>query len=217
MTIDRSGMREQIRNLIVARIAEGVWPPGTRLKQADLSTQLNVSQAPVREALRELEGAGILVSDRYRGVRVRAIDLVELGEAYELRAEIEEAAARRAVPCSAKRLSALEDELVLMNRASKKKDVDAYLAAAVRFHRTLVEMSGNRLFLRAWELMAWDIRARLAVRRFGLLGLYSEERAAIVDALRRGDGEAAGRCVRAILEHLIQRIRIAAIVGSGDL
>lgn len=207
MGIHRTCMRDHIRNAIVSRILDGSTPPGTRLKEMTLAHEFNVSQAPVREALRELEAIGLLESERYRGTRVRSIELDELREAYELRAAIEESAARLAVPCSKTDLDKLESDLKLMRRATRERDTDAYMDSAVNFHRHIVQMSGNRLYLRAWEHMAWDIRARIAVQRIGLYSLFTDERKQIVAALRSGDGERAGQLLRHIIGELLIRLK----------
>lgn len=207
MGIHRICMRDHIRNAIVARILDGSAPAGTHLKEMALAREFNVSQAPVREALRELEAIGLLESERYRGTRVRSIDLEELREAYELRAAIEESAAQRAVPCAKADLDKLEGDLKLMRRAAREHDTDAYMDSAVNFHRHIVQMSGNKLYLRAWEHMAWDIRARIAVQRIGLYALYTDERKEIIAALRAGDGEKAGRLLRHILGELLLRLK----------
>ena len=122
MGIHRTCMRDHIRNAIVSRILDGSTPAGTRLKEMTLAREFNVSQAPVREALRELEAVGLLESERYRGTRVRNIDMDELREAYELRAAIEEAAARLAVPCAKVDLDKLEGDLKL-----RKWDVGQFI------------------------------------------------------------------------------------------
>jgi DNA-binding GntR family transcriptional regulator len=222
-SIRRTCMRDHIRNAIVARILDGSSPPGTRLKEMSLAREFNVSQAPVREALRELEALGLLESERYRGTRVRSIDLDELREAYELRAAIEEAAARRAVPCARQDLEVLQRDLKLMQRAARENDRDAYMDSAVNFHRHIVQMSGNELFLRAWEHMAWDIRARIAVQRIGLIGVFARERKAVIAALRAGDGERAGNGLRAIIGQLLAKLEemrqtppLAAGAALGD-
>jgi len=215
MGIHRICMRDHIRNAIVSRILDGSTPPGTRLKEMTLAREFNVSQAPVREALRELEALGLLQSERYRGTCVRNIDMEELREAYELRAAIEESAARLAVPCAKADLDKLESDLKLMRRANREHDTDAYMDSAVNFHRHIVQMSRNRLYLRAWEHMAWDIRARIAVQRIGLISSYTEERKQIVAALRDGDGEKAGQLLRYILGELL--LRLAKIQHAANI
>jgi DNA-binding GntR family transcriptional regulator len=202
MGIHRISMRDHIRDAIVARILDGSAPPGTRLKEMALAREFSVSQAPVREALRELEALGLLESERYRGTRVRRINLDEMREAYELRAAIEEAAARRAVPCAKADLQRLEHDLKRMRRASREQDTNAYTDSVIDFHRHIVQMYRKSLFLRAWEHMAWDIRARIAMQRIGLINHYTERRKEVVAALRAGDGDKAGRLLRDMIDQI---------------
>jgi DNA-binding GntR family transcriptional regulator len=200
-------MRDQIRNAILARILDGTYPPGTRLKEMDLARAFNVSQAPIREALRELETLRLLESERYRGTRVCSIDLDQLREAYELRAEIEEAAARRAPPCAEEDLTALEGSIHNMRAAMAEQDIDSMMENALKFHRRLVEMSKNRLFLHAWDHLAWDVRARIAARHIGNILVCDEEREAIVAALRAGDRDRAGMLARRLIEMFLGRLK----------
>ena len=69
--LKRTCMRDHIRDVLVARILDGSYPAGTQLKELSLAREFNVSQAPIREALRELEGSGLVTCERYRGTRVR--------------------------------------------------------------------------------------------------------------------------------------------------
>ena len=206
MKIDRSCMRDKIRDMIVARILDGTYPAGTHLKEMALANEFKVSQAPVREALRELEALALLESERYCGTRVRGIDLAELREAYELRAEIEDAAARRAVPVANADLDQLDAEVRQMRQFRRENNLEAYMECAVNFHRRIVQLSGNRLYLRAWENMAWDIRARIAVQRIGLASIFDEDRQEIIAALRNGDGARAGKLLRGITEEMLDRL-----------
>src|SRR3954467_12220729 len=93
--------RDYIRDTLVSRILDGHYPAGTQLKELSLAREFSVSQAPIREALRELEGSGLVTSERYRGTRVRGADLREMRDSYELRATMEARAVELALPCSA--------------------------------------------------------------------------------------------------------------------
>jgi DNA-binding GntR family transcriptional regulator len=110
------------------------------------------------------------------------------------------------VPCARQDLELLERDVKLMQQAAREQDHDAYMDSAVNFHRHIVQMSGNELFLRAWEHMAWDILARIAVQRIGLIGVFARERKAVIAALRAGDGESAGRGLREIIGRLLERL-----------
>ena len=210
MKAKRSCMRDHVRDLIVGRILHGTYPPGTRLKELSLAAECNVSQAPVREALRELEALGLVESERYRGSRVREVDPAELREAYELRALLEERAAQLAVPCSERTLAELGKQLQRMLASVKRKDFEAHSEASILFHRSLIAASGNRVFLAAWDNLHWEVRTRVAVRRavnagIDLLSLIEDHRH-ILEALRAGNGAQAGRRVRELVERVMNLI-----------
>ena len=96
----RTCMRDRIRDVLVSRILDGTYPAGMQLKELTLAREFNVSQAPIREALRELEGSGLVLSERYRGTHVRGADLDEMRESYELRTTLEIRAIELGVPFS---------------------------------------------------------------------------------------------------------------------
>src|ERR1700734_3507995 len=99
--------RRRIRDALVARILDGTYPAGTRLKELTLAREFNVSQSPIREALRELEGTGLVTSERYRGTRVRGADSVEMRESYELRLMMEV----RSIECGLPLSTAMAEKL----------------------------------------------------------------------------------------------------------
>jgi DNA-binding GntR family transcriptional regulator len=76
-------------------ILGGTLAGGTRLRQAELAAQLNVSITPVREALRDLATEGLVEFDPHRGSRVRSFDLAEVQELYQLRMLLEPVMVRR--------------------------------------------------------------------------------------------------------------------------
>ena len=84
-----------VRETLREAILNGTLPGGTRLIQADLAAQLDVSNTPVREALRDLAGEGLVVFDPHRGSRVRSLDLDEVRELYEMRIALEPLMVRR--------------------------------------------------------------------------------------------------------------------------
>lgn len=210
MAINRSCMRDQVRDRILSRILSGEYPPGTRLKELALAAECAVSQAPVREALRELEALGLVECERYRGTRVRSADTTELREAYELRMLLEEYAVQRAVPLCPQRLAQLEEEYRRMEIALGQQATDANADAVIAFHRLLVEAGGNRTVLAAWDNLHWEVRSRVAMQRLALLGItmddYVSAHRSIIDQLKIGDGKAAAQIIRDLLERLIAHI-----------
>ena len=82
MSLERTVMREQIKELIIRRILDGSYKPGERIVELQLVHELQVSQAPVREALRDLQAMRLIDTEPYKGARVRALTRAELAEAH---------------------------------------------------------------------------------------------------------------------------------------
>jgi DNA-binding GntR family transcriptional regulator len=181
-------MRDRIRDVLVARILDGTYPAGLQLKELTLAREFNVSQAPIREALRELEGTGLVTSERYRGTRVRGADSVEMRESYELRLMMEVRALERGLPLSPTTIEQLQFCLNGMTDAVARGDSEEYIDRALRFHRELVEISGNGTFLKLWDSLHWDVRGRIALRRLAARGAGLSRMIALhanlMDALR---------------------------------
>lgn len=88
---------EFVRDTLRRAIVSGLLPSGARLVQTDVAKQLGVSTTPVREALRDLAGEGLIQLDAHRGGTVRHFRLEELEEVYELRKLLEPYGMRLAV------------------------------------------------------------------------------------------------------------------------
>ncbi|MFL6603880.1 MAG: GntR family transcriptional regulator [Steroidobacteraceae bacterium] len=201
--VKRACMRDHIRDILVGRILDGTYPAGTQLKELYLAREFHVSQAPIREALRELEGSGLVSSERFRGTRVRGADFAEMRESYELRTMLEVRSVVLSAPYKPDLLADLAACLQKMDAAVKSDDSEAYIDNALRFHRRLVESSGNRTFLAVWDSLLWDIRGRIALRRLAEMGKslkpFVGMHKAVLGRLREQDAAGAAERVRAVL------------------
>lgn len=198
--------RRRIRDVLVTRILDGTYPAGTRLKELTLAHEFDVSQAPVREALRELEGSGLVTSERYRGTRVRGADYRELRESYELRLIMEERALELAAPFRAELIEELGRRTQAIASAVAVDDRERYIDESLAFHRSLVEASANRTFLAVWDFMHWNVRGRIALRRIaaherGLKPMVELHRA-LSARIRAGDVQGAIDRNRAIFRRV---------------
>jgi DNA-binding GntR family transcriptional regulator len=206
--LKRTCMRDRIRDVLVARILDGTYPAGMQLKELTLAREFNVSQAPIREALRELEGSGLVTSERYRGTHVRGADLDEMRESYELRTTLEVRAVELGIPFSAEVFGYLEEQLQEMASAVQQNP-ERYIDAALRFHRRMIEASGNRVFVTVWDSLHFEVRGRIALRRIAEKGQglspFIELHQTLIDQARAQDIAAAATTVRAIFA------RVAAI------
>ncbi len=91
--LGRRVFREEIRERLIEDILDGRLAPGARLVETRIAQQFGVSQGPVREALRDLELFGFVVSTSFRGTQVRQISTQDLLEIYPIRAALEGVAA----------------------------------------------------------------------------------------------------------------------------
>jgi DNA-binding GntR family transcriptional regulator len=198
----RSSLRGQIKDVILQRIVEGTYEPGSRIVETRIAQELGVSQGPVREALRDLEQLGCVVHEPYRGCSVRAFGPDELLEAFPVRAALEALAARLAAErISAAELAELDELLDRMRGAARRGDAHDQSQANASFHATVVRAARNATLQRQWDLLEPFSRTYLTVSRPGIdLVHLSDRHVPILEALRRRDPEAAASAMH---EHLM--------------
>src|SRR6476620_3969543 len=114
LAVSRTVLREQVKDLLLERILTHEYGPGDRLVETRIAQELGVSQAPVREALRELESLRFVESSPFKGARVREVSDDELAEIYPIRAALEDVAARAAAERLDGDVAALEREIRAM-------------------------------------------------------------------------------------------------------
>jgi DNA-binding GntR family transcriptional regulator len=202
-SLTRSVLREQLKERILQRILDGEYAPGDRIVESRLAREYGVSQAPVREALRDLEAMRFVASEAHRGVRVRTITEREIGEMYPVRAALEEVAGRAAAPqITDATLQALEDEIEAMRAAHRAGDLHAQLVHDARFHELIFEASGNALLLEVWRSLHAEIRALITYLRASTsLEEIAESHRPILAALRARDPALAGKEMRHHIEY----------------
>ncbi|MEU0938874.1 MULTISPECIES: GntR family transcriptional regulator [unclassified Embleya] len=188
-TLERRPLREQIRQYVTEAVVAGRWAPGERIVERRVAVELGVSQAPVREALRELEQLGLVESEPNKGVRVRSFSEHDLREIYPVRAGLEETAARLALPrIDDERLAALDRHVAALHAASADGDAGAQIRHGVAFHREIVAASGNALLRSVWEALGIEVWTTLSIRVYRMdLQENAADHEPIVAAFRRRD------------------------------
>jgi DNA-binding GntR family transcriptional regulator len=194
--------RERAKDVILQRIVSGEYPPGSRLVETRIAQELGVSQAPVREALRDLEQLGCIVHEPFRGCSVRAFSADELLEAFPVRAALEALAARLAAErITENELLRLAELLETMRAAARRDDPHGQSQANASFHATIVRAARNATLERQWALLEPFSRTFLTVSQPGLdLLALSERHIPILDALRARDPDAAAEAMH---QHLM--------------
>jgi len=200
MAMSRPMLRDQVKDALIARILGGAYAPGDRIVEIRVAQEFGVSQAPVREALRELELLRLVVSEPFRGARVREVTAQELAEIYPVRAALEEVAARGAAAGLAGNVEGLRAELDGMRRAARSGDIHAFVEHDVAFHRIIVEASGNGTLEELWRSLHVDLRTTITlIKRAADLAEVAESHVPVMETLRSGDPE---RSARALREHI---------------
>lgn len=204
---------EEAAALIRHAVVSGRFEPGGRLKVAEVSRELGISIMPVREALRQLEGEGIVRILPHRGAVVRPVDGEFLENLYEVRTALGEVALRRALPrLTLSRLDWLRSICDEHADAARREDLVSALSSSRRLHVEIFALAGNdharRIFERDWELVQ-ALRLKFGYLP-GRMTQIAEEQRLLVEALRRGDLDAAVNVLRlhnqAGLEDLLARL-----------
>jgi DNA-binding GntR family transcriptional regulator len=179
-------------------------PPGTRLKDSDLTEALGISNTPVREALRRLEEAELVETLPHRGTFVKRLSAREVNGLYEVRETLEILAVRLAAARAGDELlQQIEDLALLHAEAVRRGDVDEYLGYDRRFHDLIAQAADNPVLASMLSSLADRIHI---VRRMDLgrrQDLVSgQQHLDVARALRHRDGEQAIRLMEAhIREH----------------
>lgn len=187
----------RIRNALIERIVSGHYRPGDRLVELQIAREFGTSQAPVREALRDLEMAGLVTIRPRRGSFVNDYHARVQHEIYYARGALEEAAARLAGPRMRGDVRDLERHLEGMREAARAHDIEAAILHSVEFHRAILRAAGNELLLKMWESLHVEIHTRKTVLQPNIdLIAVAESHKPIVDAIATGDVELACRLSR---------------------
>lgn len=144
-------LRSNIKDYIQQQIAEGVYRPGDRIVETRLAKELNVSQAPVREAMLELATMGLLEERPYSGTYVRNFTVAEIEDIFNIRAFIEEYAAKGAAKkITEEQLAEMEAVLAEMDRSQELQD---FVHLDKEFHGLVMDAAGSPALKRAWRVL----------------------------------------------------------------
>ena len=179
-------LREQIRTDIVA----GVWALGSHVTLAELSGHYHVSANPVREALLQLQGEGIIDMRMHRGALIPSVDERSVDNIYKLRGSLQvmlaREAASRATPAQIERLQGLREA---HESAVAGNDVAACVRANRELHHYMDGLADNSPAL---EVLA--------------------SRSCLVDAFRRARGYGTGRLDAVVVQHR----KLVRAIARGD-
>jgi DNA-binding GntR family transcriptional regulator len=202
--------------VLLQAIVSGELAPGSRIRDGELATQLQISRMPVREALKRLESEGLVETVPNRETRVAPIRAERAAQAFPVIAALQALGTRLGVPA----LSTADDRRMLSldrdrARALREGDVIAAIELDDAFHGVLLAAARNDELIRALERLMPQIR-RLDVLHFTQLARdgAGRDHAEVLAACRRRDAHSAADLVEA--NYLQLGEQMAAILEQGD-
>jgi DNA-binding GntR family transcriptional regulator len=198
---------QRVRDAIRADIIAGVLPPGGRLKVMPLAQHYGLSQAPIREALNQLEAEGLIIMHPNRGAEVRRIDERYLQEIFEIRLTLEPVLAAKCVAHAedvhVRVLTHLQN---CFEAAAKKADHAEMVRLNAAFHATILGICPN---VEALRLLGYHRAIMNAMRlRFGYIPIRVKhivrDHRALIRACAARDALHAGSLLKSHIEESLR-------------
>ncbi|WP_129784070.1 GntR family transcriptional regulator [Promicromonospora panici] len=204
-TLERKSTSDRISEDLRQMIIEGQLRPGEQLAETRIAELLDVSRAPVREALQQLVQQKLLVASRNRGVSVVTFTASDIWEIYDARCAIECHAASRIIDggpgARARAADALRVSLDKLSVAVRHGAHRKISAADLDFHTALVTAAGNSRLADAYSILS--AQALACINRLEIAvpsgDELVDEHGVLIDALAAGEREAL---LKAISDHL---------------
>lgn len=208
-----------VQGAIERKILDGTLKAGDKLTEAALADELGVSRGPVREAFRMLEEAGLVRTEKNRGVFVREIPVEEALDIFEVRAVMDAYVGRKlAQTLPVAQVKELRRGVETMEAAAKAQDAALFHEANLAFHDRLLALAGNAKLTTVYRKLTKEL---MLFRRQNLtpesMAIYAKEHRQIVKAIAAGDVEAAGR---AMFDHVMasrERTRINHLPAAAPV
>lgn len=204
--IDRHSIAEQVYRHLRAAILKGELRQGARVIEAQIAKSLQISRAPVREAVNRLLQDGLLETRTHFGPSVVQMTPEKIRFLYDLRAAVESLAigevVRRRHELDLKPLSAC---IAGMKRRARKKDLEGLVEMELEFHRILCGMAENPYIVKVSSMLDAQIRMALTIdnSQYDDLNDAADEHEPILDAILAGD---AGKAVQLIQSHILSSL-----------
>jgi serine phosphatase RsbU (regulator of sigma subunit) len=186
----------------------GRYRPGQRVRLREIAAKYGLDNDAVLKLFLEFQSLGLITLSGKFSAIVRAPNAKEMHEAYEIRAGLEEIAGRTAAEVLKGNTTELQQELDAMRAAVRIGDLDGYAEHDARFHRRILQASGNRVLLQVWEVLAFDVRIRIAIGKVSKeLHEVVESHQPIIEALQNGRAREASLLLRNHVETFAEYLK----------
>ena len=209
---------DQAYDVILDALCDGTLKSSERITQEDIAARLNVSRQPVTHALAVLKSQGFLISSGRRGLTVAPVEMKFFAEIYQMRSVLEPLAVR--LGCSRLSTSAIVKGRSIVEHGRNMMiagDARASLQADVDFHSFIYELSGNALIGESLKLHWKHLRRAMGevLRYPGMSISVWQEHGRIIEAMARGDGDAAADMMCKHIVSAAERIGFEANPAPG--
>lgn len=203
-------LSDEVADQLRSRIVSGDFKLGERLVEAQIARELQISRAPVREALAKLRAEGLVQEFPRRGTFVSDLSEEEVREMYDLRAAIELRAVRLLFSADHAAVeSGLNSCIEAMDRAARANKSQLLVELDLRFHETICKLTGNRRLHGVFTTYAGLVRVLLAIEGRAFYPdarQVVDEHRSLADLLLGDDLSAAERAFDAHLEEAKSRM-----------
>ena len=206
--LERASTAKRIAAFLRARIAEGRIEPGERLNELALAAELGVSRSPIREALAQLAGEGLVHLVPYKGTFVTALSEARLQDLLDFRLALEQFAVRRVIerakPADFAHFEALIDAIATQARSG---DLSGAVEADLQVHEYLIDLAASALLAQTYRAMLGELRLYIAQtsRHYDDPSELATEHAALLAAMRGGRIEEATSLIATHITHGFNR------------
>lgn len=217
--LQKTVFSEQIREQLMEDILNGRLQPGEKLSEIALANEFNVSQAPVREALKSLEVLGLVTSEPYKGTIVRTSSEQAMKEYFQVRSALEGLAGRLAAEnATDEEIRVMEKLVTDMMEADGKGEKELRTELNCDFHNALIDSSHNGMLIsvcRSLRLGSWS-KITAKYTRMSDKDI-TERHTEIIDYLKAHDADGAEN---ALQEHVHQSFEMfthgAAVIAAEE-
>lgn len=183
----RGSLHSEAAEILRRAIFSGRLIAGARLNETRVSAEIGVSRGPLREAFRELEEEGVVVSSPNRGTYVAAASADEFSQVVSIRRLIEPFVIEQALRRDRDKLLAeLRDSVARINAAARKRDSDQVARQHTRFHAHFYRFAGG-IYYRLWERLQVALSLYVVLRDPVLLVDVPREHEELLRLVEAGD------------------------------
>jgi GntR family transcriptional regulator, rspAB operon transcriptional repressor len=211
-------IRDEVYDHLKLEILSGKLPSGSKLAEIALAERLGVSRTPIREAVQRLAQDGLVEVAPNRGAKVRGVSAQEVEDVYAVREVLDGLAARLAAEHRTKNdLRSIRTAQERLERIAAQ-DYAAQIAADLEFHNAVAVASRNASLETTLRSLSQGVaRVKLLTKEYNQSPTTTRAHRDILEAIERGDPNAAEACARAHVRDfrtiILQELR--ELLGGG--